>query len=261
MRQESNLRKVLRLTWNPRRDCWPGFTRFVFILAAVVATVGIGADRAHGQSSTDKAAADKPSDAPLPSCLDQSIRDELGESLRPRGVQKRRFLKNKHVELVAHGGLFGADLLSSSYLYGGSLGFFFTEDFGMEVSFDVTPVALDLDTPLAEFFGDERFQPGMGYLGLVNLLWSPVHSKLKIGGGIVHSDILLTAGAGRLFHESVQGVTFDAGIIIEFLLSQWVTIRLDIRDVVAVQEAVAETRLTNNITATGGIALWIPTGL
>ncbi|HSK03740.1 MAG TPA: hypothetical protein VK932_20950, partial [Kofleriaceae bacterium] len=36
----------------------------------------------------------RPSDAPLPSCLDQSIRDQLGAELKPRGVQKRDFKKD-----------------------------------------------------------------------------------------------------------------------------------------------------------------------
>jgi outer membrane beta-barrel protein len=202
----------------------------------------------------------KPSEAPLPSCLDQTIKDQLGAELRPRGVQKRDFLKDGHVELVGHGGLFAADLGSSSYLYGGAAAYYFTEDLGVELSFDVTPIALDLDAPLAEFFGDDRFEKGTGYLALASMLWSPIHAKLKIGDGIVHSDIQLVAGAGRLFHDSVQGVTFDAGLMLNMFTTRWVTFRWDIRDVIAIQEAVGETRLTNNIVATAGLSVWIPTG-
>ena len=205
--------------------------------------------------------ADKPSEAPLPSCSDRSLAEELAERLRPRGVQKRVFLKDKHLQVGLHGGLFAADLLSSSYTLGGSLAFFFTEDLGVEVSLDVTPMALDMDAPLADFFGDERFESGTGYLGLVGLLWSPVHAKLKMGERIVHADIMLAAGAGRLFHDSVQGVTFDAGVILDMFTTRWVTFRVDVRNVMAVQEAVAETRFTNNLIATAGLALWIPTGL
>lgn len=224
------------------------------IAVLVAALTAPGAALAQKQPS-------RPSEAPLPSCLDQSITDELGESVRPRGVQKRVFLKNKRIELVAHGGLFAADLLSSSYSAGGALAFFLTEDLGFELRVDVTPIALDLDSPLAEFFGDERFEPGLGYLALGGLLWSPVHAKLKVGDSIVHSDIMFTAGMGKLFHESVQGVTMDVGLIVELLTGTWMSVRFDIRDVIAVQEAVAETRLTNNIVATLGLALWIPTGL
>jgi outer membrane beta-barrel protein len=207
------------------------------------------------------AADDLPSQAPLPSCLDRTIKDELGRELTPRGVQKRDFLKDGQVALVARGGLFGGDLTSASWVGGGALDFYFTEDFGLQASFELTPIALDLDEPLAEFFGDDRFEPGMGYLTMLSAVWSPIHAKMKIGSGIVHSDIMLLAGAGRMFHDSVQGVTFQAGMALDMFTTQWITFRFEARDVMAVQEAVAETRFTNNLVATAAIVLWIPTPL
>lgn len=207
------------------------------------------------------AGAETPSEAPLPSCLDQSLRDELGAQLKPRGVQKREFLKNKQLELSARGGVLAADLLSTSYVYGGAATFFFTEDLGLEFTFDVSPMALDMDKPLATFFGDDRFEPATGYLAFANLIWSPIHAKLRIGDGIVHSDLMFVGGAGRMFHDSVQGVSFDAGMVLEMFTSQWITFRFDLRNIIAIQEAVAETRLTNNLMATAGLSLWLPTGL
>jgi outer membrane beta-barrel protein len=202
-----------------------------------------------------------PSEAPLPSCLDQTIKGEIGAQLRPRGVQKRNFRKNKKVALGLRGGVFGGDLTSSSWIAGGGLTFWFTEDFGIEASFDVTPITLDLDSPLAEFFGDDRFVPGLGYLGLANAVWSPIHAKLKAGGGIIHSDLLLYAGAGRMWQDSIQGVTLDAGVALDMFLTSFVTFRFDVKNVMTVQEVVAETRFTNNIVATAGLTFWIPTGL
>lgn len=207
------------------------------------------------------ARAEKPSEARPPSCLDQSIKNEVGEEVRPRGVQKRVFLKRGDLELVLRGGLFAADLLSSSYAFGGALAYFPTEDFGLEIGFDVTPLSLDIDTPLADFFGDDRFENGTGYVGMASLLWAPIHAKLKVGGGIVHSDILFAAGAGRVFHDSVQGISFNGGTIVELLTTHWLTLRFEVRDIIAVQEAVTETRLTNNIMVTLGLAFWIPTPL
>lgn len=212
-------------------------------------------------TSTDAPLPARPSDAPLPSCLDRTMRDELGNELAPRGVQLRDFRKNKKLELSGLGGLYAGDLTSSSWIAGGALAFWFTEDLGVEASFRVTPVALDLDSPLASFFGDDRFENGMGYLPLVDLVWAPIHAKMKIGGGITHGDIMVFAGGGRLFHPSVQGVSFDAGLGLALFTSRWLTVRLDARDVMIVQEAVAETRFTNNLMATAGVALWIPTGL
>ncbi len=205
--------------------------------------------------------AQKPSETPIPNCLDQSITDELGQSIRPRGVQARDFLKKGQVQIVGRGGLLAADLLSSSYLAGGAVAFYITEDLGLETSFDISPLALDLDKPLAEFFGDDRFEPSMGYLALTGLLWSPIHAKLRTGSSIIHSDIVFSAGGGKLFHDSVQGLAGQVGAALEIYASQWVTLRFDVRNLILVQEAVAETRITNNIMATFGIALWIPTGL
>jgi outer membrane beta-barrel protein len=203
----------------------------------------------------------KPSDAPLPSCLDQTIRDQLGAELKPRGVQKRDFKKDGKIVLHAHGGLYGGDLTSSSWLAGGSLGFFFTEDLGVQAEFDVTPLTLDLDAPLDRFFGDNRFEPGLAYIALANMMWSPIHAKLKLGGGIVHADIIVFAGGGRMIHDAVQGLSFDGGFALELLVSRAMTIRLDARDLTAVQEIAGETRFTNNLVATAGIAFYIPSGL
>jgi outer membrane beta-barrel protein len=229
-------------------------TRFRRIAAGAVLLVLIG-------SAATAQADDLPSEAPLPSCLDKTIKDELGRELHPRGVQKKDFLKVHKVEIALKGGLYGGDLTSSSWIGGGSIAFWFTEDLGLQTSFEVTPIALDLDEPLAEFFGDDRFEPGMGYLGLASLLWSPIHAKLKIGSDIVHADLIVSAGAGRLVHDSVQGLSFDGGFMLDLFTSKWVTFRFEARDLMAVQEAVAETRFTNNIVTTAGVAFWIPTGL
>jgi outer membrane beta-barrel protein len=202
-----------------------------------------------------------PSEAELPSCLDQTIKGELGAQLTPRGVQKRNFIKDGKLALDLRGGMFGGDLTSSAWIAGGSLTFWFTEDFGLEASFDVTPIQLELDEPLAEFFGDDRFVPGLGYLALANVAWSPIHAKLKAGGGIIHTDVLFYAGGGRMFHDSVQGVTLDGGIALDLFITKLVTFRFDIKDVMMVQEAVAETRFTNNLVATAGLTFWIPTPL
>ena len=215
---------------------------------------------AHAQPASTVGPA-KPSDAPLPSCLDQTIRGQLGEQLKPRGVQKRDFKKDNKLVLVAHGGAYAGDLTSSSWIAGGELGYFLTEDLGLSLGFDVTPLKLDLDQPLNQFFGDNRFEPGMAYLALANVVWSPMHAKLKLGGGIVHADILLFAGGGRMFHDAVQGLSFDAGFALDMFVTKAITIRLDTRDVMAVEEVAGETRYTNNIVATLGLAIYIPTGL
>jgi outer membrane beta-barrel protein len=252
---ESNVREVLR-SWGVRGYGQP----IIALVGLLISTRFANAQPASSTSGPDTAPA-RPSDAPLPSCLDQTIRDQLGEQLKPRGVQKREFTKNKKIVLHAMGGLYGGDLTSSSWIAGGSLGYFVTEDLGFEGTFALTPLTLDLDAPLNKFFGDNRFEPGMAYLALGNLMWTPIHAKLKLGGGIVHSDLMLFAGGGRMFHDAVQGLSFDAGAALDLFVTKVLTIRFDFRDLMAVEEIAGETRYTNNFISTVGLALWIPSGL
>lgn len=244
----------------------PGATIGRLIVSAIVVAIAVSVVPAHAQpvAARTKAAGPgpaKPSDAPLPSCIDQSLADQLGGELKPRGVQKKDFLKRRKLNLVMHGGLYAGDLTSSSWIAGGSLGFFFTEDFGIAGEFSLTPLTLDLDAPLAQFFNDSRFEPAMAYIGLGNLVWSPIHAKLKMGGGIVHADFLLFAGGGRMFHDAVQGLALNAGFALDMFVTKAMSIRIAARDLMAVQEVAAETRYTNNIIVTAGLSLWIPVGL
>ena len=229
-------------------------------LAVTIVVLALDGGSAVADISPSQAAA-KPSDAPLPSCLDQTIAGELGETLKPRGVQQKTFLKRHKLNLVLHGGMYGGDLTSSSWIAGGSLGYFFTEDFGVQAELDLSPLTLDLDAPLNQFFGDSRFKAGMAYIALGNAVWAPIHAKLKLGGGIVHTDIMVFGGGGRMIHDAVQGLSFDAGAAIDFFVSRFATIRLDTRDLMAIEEIAGETRFTHNIIATAGLSLWIPTGL
>ena len=57
-----------------------------------------------------------------------------------------------------------------------------------------------------------------------------------------------------------SAVTIFGGVIMELYLTRWLSFRVDLRDVMLVQEVVAETRLTNNITIMGGFGLWVPFG-
>src|SRR4051812_26032822 len=69
------------------------------IVLTIAATfVVAGSSAAHAQPAPAK-----PSDAPLPSCLDETIAEQVGAELKPRGVQKKDFLKRRKLNLVGHG--------------------------------------------------------------------------------------------------------------------------------------------------------------
>ena len=71
-------------------------------------------------------------------CIDEAIRDELNARRQYRGVQERLFQKERRHELSVLGGVYAADLTSSSWLAGGAYTYHITEDFGLEASFGYT---------------------------------------------------------------------------------------------------------------------------
>src|SRR5262245_19136280 len=71
-------------------------------------------------------------------CIDEAIVDELNARRQHRGVQERLFQKARRHEISALGGVYAADMTSSSFLAGGSYTYHLSEDFGLEASFGYT---------------------------------------------------------------------------------------------------------------------------
>jgi len=178
---------------------------------------------------------------------------------RRKGVQRRDFLKRHRFELSALGGFYASDALSSTYSYGGALAFYPSEDFGVEVLVTRAPVKFRLEEPFSAFDQEHHFTPSKAYQGIVSLLWSPIHAKLRFSDkSIIHSDIFAVLGGGRTFHESVLGLTWEAGLGIKLYFFHYVTLRFDVRDFLLPQEVLGQGRITNNVTVLGGLSVWLP---
>jgi outer membrane beta-barrel protein len=187
------------------------------------------------------------------SCLE----DASEEGYQRKGVQKRDFIKRHRFELGALGGFYAADAMSSTYTFGGALSFFPSEDFGVEGLFTYTPVQFRLELPFNSFDGRVRFHAGHALQAMGALLFSPVHAKFKASEtSIVHGDLFLLAGAGRTFHDSVQGLSWQAGAGFKLYFNSHFAFRFDVRDLMLPQEILGRGRLTHNLTVLGGLGLW-----
>ena len=177
---------------------------------------------------------------------------------RRKGVQRRDFLKRHRFEISGLGGFYASDALSSTYSYGGALSYYPSEDFGLELLVTRSPVQFRLEQPFSSFDQEHHFQPSAAFQGMLALLWSPIHAKLKFTEStIIHGDIFAVAGAGRTFHESVQGLTWEAGAGMKLYLWRFVSFRLDVRDFLLPQEVLGRGRITNNVTVLGGFSAWV----
>lgn len=188
------------------------------------------------------------------SCLD----DASPEGDPRKGVQRRPFLKRLRVELSAVGGLWASDVLSSTYAYGGALAFYPSEDFGIEALVTRSPVDFRLEQPFTAFDREHRFASGAAWQVIASALYAPFHAKFKLGANrIVAGDLFLVAGAGRTFHDSVQGLTWELGGGVKVYTWNRVTFRIDVRDFVLPQEVLGRGRVSHNVTVLAGLSLWL----
>jgi outer membrane beta-barrel protein len=193
-------------------------------------------------------------------CVDESIRDELNARRTYRGVQKRVFQKAGRHELSVMGGLYAADLLSSSYLLTAAYTFHFTEYLAIEASFGYTRA----DSKLVRIVEEETSFTALRlntpvYLYQGHLLWTLAYGKLRwFEGGISRFDLNLAIGGGVTDNQTAQGITGSAGLGLKLYFTEWFALRIDIRDQVLTQELLGRTQLVNNLAATLGLSLFLP---
>ena len=195
-------------------------------------------------------------------CIDEAIRDELNARRQYRGVQERLFQKARRHELSALGGMYAADLMSSSYLVGGAYTFHFSEDLGLEASFGYTRSKAKVVDLIEERLSTELIRnnvPVFIYLG--HVVWSLAYGKLRwFGSNISRFDFNLAVGGGVTDNRSARGLTFSGGLGFKFYPTTWLAVRVDLRDQVLSQELLGESRLVNNLAATLGLSVFIPFG-
>lgn len=195
-------------------------------------------------------------------CIDEAIRDELNARRKYRGVQKRLFQKAGRHELSVMGGLYAADLLSSSPMVGGAYTFHFTEDLGLEASFGYTRSRSEVIEIVEETLARELIrinEPVFLYQG--HLVWSLAYGKVRwFAGSISRFDFNIALGGGVTDNQTALGLTFSGGFGLKFFFGEWFSLRIDVRDQVLKQEVLGESRLVNNLAATTGFSIFLPFG-
>ena len=195
-------------------------------------------------------------------CIDEAIRDELNARRQYRGVQERLFQKARRHELSAMGGMYAADLMSSSYLVGGAYTFHLSEELGLEASFGYTRSKSEVVDLIEERLSTELVRNDVPvYIYLGHVVWSLAYGKLRwFGSHISRFDFNLALGGGVTDYRSARGLTFSGGLGFKFYPTTWLGVRVDLRDQVLTQELLGESRLVNNLMATLGLSLFLPFG-
>jgi outer membrane beta-barrel protein len=193
-------------------------------------------------------------------CIDEAIRDELNARRRYRGVRERLFQKAGRFELSLFGGVYAADLLSASYLVGGNLTYHVTEEIGLEAGFGYTRADSELVRIIEQDRGISLIRVDAPvYIYTAHLIWAIAYGKLRwFGSEIGRFEFNIALGGGITDNQTSRGLTGSFGFGIKFFFEEWFEIRLDVRDQILEQELLGESAIVNNLTATLGLAFYLP---
>lgn len=198
-------------------------------------------------------------------CVDEALKQQLIGQRAYRGVVPRLIKKALRHEISALGGWYAGDISDGAPIYGGAYTFHFTEDLGLEASYLRTRQTFGLLEAINERqqglidIVESEDNPIQFFLG--NLVWSLAYGKVRwLGGAIGRFDFQISLGGGATVEPGDLGLTGSAGFGMKFYLTEWLALRLETRDLVHSQQRVqlGVDRVVNDITAMGGLSLFVP---
>lgn len=176
-----------------------------------------------------------------------------------KGLARREFEKSLRHEIYLFGGVYSSDMMGASPLAGASYSFHISEDFALEASFNYAYLSSSFSGPLERFTGYDVFKKQHAFIYLGSLVWHPFHGKFMFfRSAVPHFDIYFTAGVGITDSNTSQGLTYTAGAGIKIFTTQWLSLRVEIRDHIYVQQLLGSEALTNNLALTLGVGFWFP---
>lgn len=198
-------------------------------------------------------------------CVDEALKQQLIGQRAYRGVVPRLIKKSLRHEISPMAGWYAADISDGAFIWGGAYTFHFTEDLGLEASYFRTKQSYALLEAINERqqglidIVESEENPIQFFLG--HLVWSLAYGKVRwLGGAIGRFDFQVSLGGGATVEPGDLGLTGSFGFGMKFYFNEWLALRLDTRDIVHSQQRVqlGVDKVVNDITAMGGLSLFIP---
>lgn len=196
-------------------------------------------------------------------CVDPVEKAKLIAKKRGRRADERDFVKQARHELTVQGGYYVSDLLDGTFIVGAAYTYHMTEDAGIEASFGYSQVRSSVAAELEQSHGvmvlpkEDRV-----YHVFTDLIWSPVHGKLRVfADSIVHFDLHGAVGVGIIDNATSFGVAGQFGVGTKVFLSKSWAIRLDVRDQLYKQQILDVRQYVQDISLTFGVSVFLPTRL
>ena len=193
-------------------------------------------------------------------CVDEKEKARLIAKKRGRRASEREYVKQGRHELTLQGGYYVSDLLDGTFVVGGAYTYHITEDIGVEASVGFSRVRssiaqqLERDRAVTVLPKQDRV-----YLVFTDLVWSPVHGKLRLfADSIIHFDLYGVAGVGVIDNSTSFGAAGQVGLGARIWLSPSWALRLDVRDQLYRQQILAVNQFVQDISLTIGVSVFLP---
>jgi outer membrane beta-barrel protein len=230
------------------------------------------ADDAEEESAKAEAATAKPGgDA----CIDEDVKADLFAKRKQRTSRDRLFQQTNRHELTLRTGYYASDTFDGVvytqqakvgsvpiYTFGVfafAYSYHMTEDFAVEATAAITQLTSRGGPELERTFSVLENQPRRQLMFDADLVFSLAHAKMRFGGSITHFDFFIAGGGGVVDSVLSSGIAGNGGFGLKFFLGNAFAFRLDLRDHVFRQQLLAEQFWVNDITATIGLSLFLPT--
>jgi outer membrane beta-barrel protein len=229
----------------------------VLVVGSLVGSLGGSLAHADGDRQGDSNAEPAPGSTAM--CIDQEIADRLAIKRKRRGAVDRLFVKQGRHELSAGGGYYASDLLSGTYIVGGSYTYHMTDETAVELAGWWTHANADIiralednrGTVVADTYAREILAESL-------LVWSPVYGKMRLGGTIAHFDIHADIGVGVIDSKTSRGAAGVLGFGIKLFMGEAVAFRIDARSRTFRQELLDERFLVSDSAITASLSLFLP---
>lgn len=176
-----------------------------------------------------------------------------------KGLERREFVKALRHEINLYGGVYASDVMGASPQAGISYAFHIDEQFALEVAFAYTWLSSPVSAPVEQYTGYQVLEHYDARIYSGNLAWHPIHGKFMLFQSFIpHFDIFFTAGLGVTDSRTAKGLTYNFGAGIKIFTTSWLSLRLDLRDYIYVQEVLSADAITNNLSLTLGVGFWLP---
>lgn len=234
-------------------------TRALALLVVLAPALAAADGNKHVAAAYKQAADDAPKPGTTAMCIDQEIADRLAVKRKRRGAVDRLFVKQGRHELTGAGGYYASDLLSGTYLVGGSYTYHMTDETAVEFAGWWTHANADLIRALEDKRGVVLTETYARMVFAESLLvWSPVYGKLRLGGSIVHFDLHADLGVGVIDSKTSRGAAGVVGFGIRLFAGQALAFRIDARNRTFRQDLLEERFLVNDGALTLGLSLFLP---